>query len=148
MTQGINLQTASLQEIFTFVAEALLKQGKPSISAKGNCLYRGSDGCKCAAGWLIPDEEYAENIEGKSVHGLSYFQSFVGLKLTLISDLQRAHDNTALADTDTEFYPNETGTSFVSDLTAELEKVAAKFNLSREVLSAAASGEALEVSNG
>lgn len=52
------------QETFDTVAKALLKQGKPSITLNGyGCLYRSSDGCKCAAGHLIPDDKYVYEMD-------------------------------------------------------------------------------------
>lgn len=134
MTQDINLQTASLQEIFTFVAEALLEQGKPSISENDACLYRAPDGCKCAAGWLLPDEKYSADMEGKSVDALRYFKQFEELKLALISALQRAHDEAAIH------------IRFIPTLTAELDIVAARFNLSGVALPASPTFP--EISNG
>lgn len=56
----------NLQEQFDFVVTNLRKQGTQSFVMKNNkhlCMYRGSDGKKCAAGWLIPDEVYTEDME-------------------------------------------------------------------------------------
>lgn len=83
----------SKQEIFDFVARNLLKQGKPS-HIDGECRYR-MDGLKCAAGWLIPDEEYDRHYEGNTISGVPYFTNnhlFSSELLDLIDDLQEAHD--------------------------------------------------------
>jgi hypothetical protein len=53
------------QELFDKVAAALIAQGKPSLDPGGMCQYRGLEGLACAAGHLIPDEEYQPAMEGK-----------------------------------------------------------------------------------
>ena len=65
------------QEIFDKVATHLIAQGKQSLlsswwsrsvqTAQWNdqgCAYRGDDGTMCAAGCLIPDDEYSPAFEG------------------------------------------------------------------------------------
>ena len=58
------------QEVFDTVVAALVKQGRKSLAENGDpsiskdCRYRGDDGLKCAIGHLIPDDEYAEWMEG------------------------------------------------------------------------------------
>lgn len=42
----------------------------PSMGEDGICMYRGPDGKKCAAGVLIPDEEYESQMEGLSWQSL------------------------------------------------------------------------------
>lgn len=56
----------NLQQIFTTITTALIKQGKPSTTEDGSCKYRGPDGLKCAIGHLIPDNLYTPTIEGLS----------------------------------------------------------------------------------
>jgi hypothetical protein len=56
----------TLQEVFNIVSTHLLKQNKRSVNATNNCMYRGPDGMKCAAGVLIPDEEYNPHLERKN----------------------------------------------------------------------------------
>lgn len=101
------------QNIFDFVVQQLRKQGKPSfdpskvvkssnqIYQNNGCLYRKyeADGTilKCAAGHLIPDNEYSLNIENTSIFdGLNSrtFQKISGtwLRSNLIADLQLIHD--------------------------------------------------------
>lgn len=46
------------QEAFDKVAVHLLTQNEKSIDDKGNWACRGLNGCKCAIGALIPDEEF------------------------------------------------------------------------------------------
>ena len=45
------------QEIFDVVLKGIMSQGGPSYDHDANsCAYRGENGRKCAAGWLMPDE--------------------------------------------------------------------------------------------
>jgi len=62
------------QEIFDTVVNGLRKQGKKSYRTSGDkqCVYRGIDGCKCAAGFLIEDSEYAEWMEGTIIDDLIF----------------------------------------------------------------------------
>lgn len=53
----------TLQEIFDIVAKHLLTQGKKSVNHSGICYYRGKNGAKCAAGALIPDDQYDPKFE-------------------------------------------------------------------------------------
>jgi len=87
------------QEIFDKVAKHLLTQ-KEKSSRGSSCLYRGSDGLKCAVGCLIPDEFYVKSIEHEGVKEL--FSNFSDLmeksKLKieserLLLDLQNIHDD-------------------------------------------------------
>jgi len=57
------------QEIIRFVAEKLIAQGQRSVSCNNPeaCLYRGPEGHKCGAGWLIPDALYEHYMEGKTI---------------------------------------------------------------------------------
>lgn len=86
----------SLQEMFDFVCKKIIEQGNKSVNSKYECLYRGPDGLKCAAGWLIPDDEYDPEIEGYGVHALRSRQlAFVLMsydQVSLLEDLQKSHD--------------------------------------------------------
>lgn len=57
------------QEAFDKSVRGILAQGRKSYET-GGCAYRGEDGCKCAIGQLIPDEEYDPLFECLSVEGL------------------------------------------------------------------------------
>ena len=83
------------QEIFTKVRKHLLSQGKQAM--RGSCCgYRGNDGTSCAAGCLIPDEEYHEGLEFHSVmsvHVAAVLEPIVGeANMGLVRDLQVIHD--------------------------------------------------------
>lgn len=82
----------TLQEIFDIVAKHLLTQGKKSVS-RGFCSYRGNDGTKCAAGALIPDNQYDCKFEQLSWDELVR-KEWVEDKFTYqIQMLQRIHDD-------------------------------------------------------
>ncbi len=87
-----NLNQCTAQEVFDFIADNLLKQGRVSTNS-GGCAYRGNDDCKCAAGFLIPDDDYKpDHMEGVSWGGL-IGRGFVPPDHgELIRNLQRVHD--------------------------------------------------------
>lgn len=87
------------QEIFDTVVLALKKQGKPSVDS-GACVYRATDGSKCAAGHLLPDEYYDSDMEAKDwVDVVNKFGNdlpkFLVEEKYIISSLQKAHDTWA-----------------------------------------------------
>ena len=47
-----------MQAVFNKACEAVLAQGEKSMT-NGSCMYRGSNGTKCAVGHLITDEQIA-----------------------------------------------------------------------------------------
>jgi hypothetical protein len=58
----------TLQEVFNIVSAHLLTQVKRSMVCLHNdqhesCAYRGKNGMKCAAGILIPDDQYDISME-------------------------------------------------------------------------------------
>jgi hypothetical protein len=106
------------QEIFNTIATHLLKQGVRAIGDENSeimngCAYRGNGCTKCAAGVLIPDNEYQGEYEGLSVASLAgglihstenhvaRYRRFgamwerLGLaqELRFIGELQTIHDN-------------------------------------------------------
>jgi hypothetical protein len=91
------------QEIVNFVAEKLRAQGRQSLNEDGDCQYRGPDGLRCAAGWLLADEHYSPELEGVSARrplaAAALCASGVGkAQLHLVGALQDAHDMTARED--------------------------------------------------
>ena len=79
------------QEAFTTVVLHLRKQGRPAREGF-DCLYRAPDGCKCAVGALIPDDQYDPKLEGSHVRALVDLPALQDLNLDLLHDLQIAHD--------------------------------------------------------
>lgn len=112
-----DLPNMTAQQVFDIVATHLLTQMKQSISDRENnygpsYLYHGPNGLKCAAGALIGDDEYQEEMEH------NYWIELVNRLLVpldhkdLICRLQKAHDSCP-----PEGWYNE------------LKKVATEFNL-------------------
>jgi hypothetical protein len=95
------LDYANDQQVFDYVLEKLREQGCQSKYAD-RCLYRGPNGLKCAAGHLIPDDEYDEKMEDGLLNGPdsvfnnslvnSYFLQ-KGVNIDLLARLQSVHDN-------------------------------------------------------
>lgn len=68
-------------------------------SMKGEmCMYRAEGGEKaCAAGLLIPDLEYSEDLERQQVSEIyEYVNAPKGVSWNNLTDIQAAHDNCAL----------------------------------------------------
>lgn len=107
------------QQVFDTVVSHLRQQGCKSLSEERYddggplCTYRGTNNTKCAAGCLIPDEEYLSRFEGKNfqyilriVEGLDKKKNFPVIRsltdhLTLIDCLQRMHDTVEVSDWET-----------------------------------------------
>jgi len=54
------------QEIFDKAVDGMLKQGVQSMNECGSCVYRSSDGLKCAVGHVIPDELYDPGMDDQT----------------------------------------------------------------------------------
>jgi hypothetical protein len=91
------------QQFFDAAVAAIRKQGTASsISLSGapdarQCVYRGPNGLKCAAGHFIADNEYKPMMEGKSVNRLAASNMLPAGHVLLVHrqlavDLQRSHD--------------------------------------------------------
>lgn len=94
------------QEIFDKVATHLITQGKQSLcywrqtewsQPDLGCAYRGDDGTMCAAGCLIPDDEYSRAFEGMPWNCIwKEVPSFANASFEdhdLIGSLQGVHDD-------------------------------------------------------
>lgn len=86
------------QEIFDTVAVHLFDQGQRSVD-KHFCRYRNNDGLKCAAGVLIPEEDYFPEMDqgNKTIKNLielypDRFPDWMSENLGLIQGLQSVHD--------------------------------------------------------
>jgi hypothetical protein len=102
---------AGHQALFDHVVGSLITQGKPSLCetfVNGRrdlgCVYRGDGGTKCAAGWAIPDEDYAITMEGLNIDGVikSRPAALAMLKpyCAILGALQDAHDHAWAPDMD------------------------------------------------
>jgi hypothetical protein len=89
-------QPIKAQELYDYIVEAIVKQGRPSVGDNDRCLYRGPDGLKCAAGHVIPDSMYSPvRMEDKSVDTLrrdSKLPDSLIPHVELLFRLQNAHD--------------------------------------------------------
>lgn len=95
------------QEIFDIVSTHLLEQNEQSrtritigdIHFVDSCMYRGSEGRKCAMGCLIPDEKYCADMEGNNIispmiYNVLYDEEIdVSKHLIFLSHLQHIHDH-------------------------------------------------------
>lgn len=91
------------QEAFDLVYRHLLTQNERSESLieKGvRCVYRSTDGKKCAAGILIEDDQYRPDMEGV---GITWFKhqwlpQLRAVNDELLSRLQDVHDRALVED--------------------------------------------------
>ena len=93
------------QEIFNTIYLGLESQGfkRSRDEMRGYCMFRGDNGMKCAAGWLIPDEEYDEDFENQGMvvqndWFINHFGDAYGDTIWLIRDLQKIHDGSKTPD--------------------------------------------------
>ena len=86
------------QEIFDQVVGHLRKQKVRAINRQTlACAYRDPEGRKCAVGCLISDDDYALNMEGRTVYELiNMFDSMRKYRpySSLLNELQVVHDKT------------------------------------------------------
>lgn len=91
-----------LQVTFDKVRSHLRKQNKKSMNklpglngGMETCMYLALDGSQCAAGCLIPPEEYNKNFEGKGLFTNPQVRNLMerlGHDLHLVYALQSVHD--------------------------------------------------------
>jgi hypothetical protein len=98
----------TLQESFTHICRNLIAASAPSVywndPVENICQYRGKDGVKCAIGWLIPDEYYHPDMEGRGVQRLLQDHPELRREVPFIQPwrthdlvaLQQIHDDAAL----------------------------------------------------
>lgn len=114
----------TLQEVFNIVSLHLLTQIKRCLAIYPDrmypvCSYRNEDGMKCAAGALIPDDEYRPEMEKNDWKQLVE-KEFVETHFSNeIRELQQIHDSNS--ENDIDF------------LKTELVKFATKYNLTHNI---------------
>lgn len=89
-----------LQEVFDIVSNHLLTQMKrssvsfqtPDRHNHENCMYLNPDGLKCAAGALIPNDQYSPDFEGQAWESLADNGFVERIHLIPIAELQNIHD--------------------------------------------------------
>jgi len=121
----INLKTSTEQEVFDFVVTSLLRQGRRSVVTDEygipSCKYRGPDGTKCAAGFLIPDDQCTDEMEGNTTNRLHIAGLFdFSPHEKLVEELQYAHDSSA--------------SEFCRDFSSEARRIATMFSLSLDAI--------------
>lgn len=87
------------QKVFNQVVIHLITQNERAFGPRGNCVYRGKDGLRCAIGCLIPDDKYNEDMEGTPLSKKQSVQDAISLKMSslhlqLLVSLQFIHDHT------------------------------------------------------
>lgn len=86
------LAQATEQQIFDQVARHLLKQGQRAVVEGGTCKYR-HNGLMCAAGCLISDDEYSENMDISGSWGRLVEAGWVTTEhADFVYALQKMHD--------------------------------------------------------
>ena len=105
------------QEIFNKAAVHLMGMDGPSLDQDSDaCAYRGKDddcefnGQMCAVGLFIKDEHYSPYLEGTGITGNQLVADAVAAswgqddltvdQISLLADLQDAHDDTSRDDVD------------------------------------------------
>ncbi len=92
----MNARDMTSQELFTTIVTHLRQQGAKSLyeDADGDmsCAYRGDTGLKCAAGCLIPDNEYDSGDEGNTWWAIPFFKGFSAGAGHVIGRMQKLHD--------------------------------------------------------
>ena len=109
----VTLKDYSLQQVFNHVVYHLLMQNKKSTYDKKNsrCRYRGADNCKCAAGWVISDEEYRVTMEGVNFETVceKHIQCVSYDHIGLLTSLQMIHDHVSVVNWPTSLNRLATG---------------------------------------
>ena len=91
-------QPIEAQELYDYIVEAIVKQGRPSVGDNGRCLYRGPGGLKCAYGHVHPDSMYDEGMEDCTLAKL-HLQEKIPASLVphvhMLLKLQACHDRSS-----------------------------------------------------
>ena len=86
--------TPTAQDVFDTAALGMLTQGAKSIATDGyQCVYRGENGRKCGAGFVLTDEEAAKadaNEVDAGIHAVC--PPRLKKHVDLLSDIQSCHD--------------------------------------------------------
>lgn len=80
-------------DVFYSVIAHLRAQNKRAVNTTGTCFYRTPEGLKCAAGYLIRDEEYDSSFEGLPWRCIASMLPRYWEYRDMISDLQHLHDS-------------------------------------------------------
>lgn len=119
--------THTIYEVIDYVYAQLKQQGRPGMTGDDivslACAYRTEDGCKCAIGHIVSDDDYNSNLQKHIMDHLEYMEGNIQacrsdfnslaiddyihkflnvyhgnkIKIQQLCELQLAHDNAALA---------------------------------------------------
>lgn len=97
------------QEIFDIVLKGIVSQGGPAYDYEHNsCVYRDDRGRKCAAGWIIPDENFLFRWNTAIIHQEAASMLPKELRdadtLRFLRALQNIHDENAEIYREDEFF--------------------------------------------
>ena len=85
------------QEVFDKVVNHLLKQNKKAAKFpnpyRSECMYKNSEGLKCAVGCLIPDDKYQPYMENMRSDEILNEIGLEKLNINFIDELQKTHDH-------------------------------------------------------
>jgi hypothetical protein len=94
-----NLPEASAQEVFDWIVSNLLRQNHRSVGVVEaeradilTCVYRSPEGYKCAAGWVMADDEYRPEMENTAWVCLAEQGVVPSDHASLIGHAQTIHD--------------------------------------------------------
>lgn len=95
-------------EAMKYIKEKLLEQGEQASYRTANksvpqCKYRTKKGLKCAVGMLIPEEDYDESFEHKTIHEirLALTNWMPNVELNALENAQSVHDYVKQGDENT-----------------------------------------------
>jgi hypothetical protein len=110
------------QEAFNKVVIGLRAQGRPSINPNSVCMYRNSEGLKCAVGILIPDEEYRPEFDCNLdlINVIEQVPALQSFDRIFLNSLQYVHDSAS--------FNTEVG-GFMQDLEEGFQKIAKVYHL-------------------
>ena len=91
-------QPVEAQELYDYIVEAIVKQGRPSLGDNDRCLYRGPDGLKCAYGHVHPDSMYDKRMEDctlAELHRQERIPASLVPHVKMLAELQACHDRSS-----------------------------------------------------
>lgn len=101
------------QQTFNKIGKHLLTQLE--VASNGAmCRYRADSGLMCAAGAIIPDDEYDEEMEGNAVNHI-HSPTLRTHDLFTVTRLQELHDNAWDLDCDLHKHWSEALTTYACD---------------------------------
>lgn len=118
----------NLQQLFDKACSGVVGQGRPSMNHNGLCQYRlqhkANAEVKCAIGWLIPDEVYAQHDDfDTGASALQVLETVYGWldqrTIDCLLTLQSIHDEIATDECE----------DFVSEFKRRAAQLALQYNL-------------------